>query len=159
MYYDPIGNLLGTWAMGDGLWTIALRLLLALLFGAVLGCERAAKRHAAGLRTFVLVCLSGTAAMTLDRAIGSLPVISAAVVLGIAIISTNSILFSSKSQIRGLTTATGLWSCSLLDWRSARGFIRWRCWVLRQFWRAFHGCPHLRRISRTGRTILSCIWS
>ena len=42
------------------------------------------------------------------------PVISAAVVLGIAIISTNSILFSSKSQIRGLTTATGLWSCSLL---------------------------------------------
>ena len=30
MYYDPIGNLLGTWAMGDGLWTIALRLLLAL---------------------------------------------------------------------------------------------------------------------------------
>ena len=114
MYYDPMGNLLGTWAMGDGLWTIALRLLLALLFGAVLGCERAAKRHAAGLRTFVLVCLSGTAAMTLDRAIGSLPVISAAVVLGIAIISTNSILFSSKSQIRGLTTATGLWSCSLL---------------------------------------------
>lgn len=114
MYYDPIGNLLGTWAMGDGLWAIALRLLLALLFGAVLGCERAAKRHAAGLRTFVLVCLSGTAAMTLDRAIGSLPVISAAVVLGIAIISTNSILFSSKSQIRGLTTATGLWSCSLL---------------------------------------------
>ena len=73
-----------------------------------------AKRHAAGLRTFVLVCLSGTAAMTLDRAIGSLPVISAAVVLGIAIISTNSILFSSKSQIRGLTTAAGLWSCSLL---------------------------------------------
>ena len=65
MYYDPIGNLLGTWAMGDGLWTIALRLLLALLFGAVLGCERAAKRHAAGLRTFVLVCLSGTAAMPL----------------------------------------------------------------------------------------------
>lgn len=114
MYYDPIGNLLGTWAMGDGLWAIALRLLLALLFGAVLGCERAAKRHAAGLRTFVLVCLSGTAAMTLDRAIGSLPVISAAVVLGIAIISTNSILFSSKSQIRGLTTAAGLWSCSLL---------------------------------------------
>lgn len=114
MYYDPIGNLLGTWAMSDGLWAIALRLLLALLFGAVLGCERAAKRHAAGLRTFVLVCLSGTAAMTLDRAIGSLPVISAAVVLGIAIISTNSILFSSKSQIRGLTTAAGLWSCSLL---------------------------------------------
>ena len=112
--YDPIGGLLGTWSAGDGLWAIAFRLALALTFGAVLGCERAAKRHAAGLRTFVLVCMSGTAAMTLDRASGGLPLISAAVVLGIAIISTNSILFSSKSQIRGLTTATGLWSCSLL---------------------------------------------
>ena len=112
--YDPIGGLIGTWSAGDGLWAIAFRLALALTFGAVLGCERAAKRHAAGLRTFVLVCMSGTAAMTLDRASGGLPLISAAVVLGIAIISTNSILFSSKSQIRGLTTATGLWSCSLL---------------------------------------------
>ena len=112
--YDTIGGLLGTWSAGEGLWAIAFRLALALTFGAVLGCERAAKRHAAGLRTFVLVCMSGTAAMTLDRASGGLPLISAAVVLGIAIISTNSILFSSKSQIRGLTTATGLWSCSLL---------------------------------------------
>ena len=112
--YDPIGSVLGAWSAGDGLWAIAFRLALALTFGAVLGCERAAKRHAAGLRTFVLVCMSGTAAMTLDRASGGLPLISAAVVLGIAIISTNSILFSSKSQIRGLTTATGLWSCSLL---------------------------------------------
>ena len=94
--YDPIGSVLGAWSAGDGLWAIAFRLALALTFGAV------------------LVCMSGTAAMTLDRASGGLPLISAAVVLGIAIISTNSILFSSKSQIRGLTTATGLWSCSLL---------------------------------------------
>ena len=94
--YDPIGSVLGAWSAGDGLWAIAFRLALALTFGAV------------------LVCMSGTAAMTLDRASGGLPIISAAVVLGIAIISTNSILFSSKSQIRGLTTATGLWSCSLL---------------------------------------------
>ena len=112
--YDPICVWLGPWAEGSGVWAIAFRLLLALLFGAVLGCERAAKRHAAGLRTFVLVCTSGTAAMTLDRALERPPLISAAVVLGIAIISTNSILFSSKSQIRGLTTAAGLWSCSLL---------------------------------------------
>ena len=99
--YDPIGSVLGAWSAGDGLWAIAFRLALALTFGAVLGCERAAKRHAAGLRTFVLVCMSGTAAMTLDRASGGLPLISAAVVLGIAIISTNSILFSSKRPHNG----------------------------------------------------------
>ena len=111
---DPIAAALGAWASESGLAAILLRLALALVFGAVLGCERAAKRHAAGLRTFVLVCLSGAAAMMLDRALGSLPLISAAVVLGIAIISTNSILYSSRSQIRGLTTAAALWSCSLV---------------------------------------------
>ena len=94
--YDPIGGLLGTWSAGDGLWAIAFRLALALTFGAVLGCERAAKRHAAGLRTFVLVCMSGTAAMTLDRAIGGLPLISAAVVLGIAIISLDITFLLTK---------------------------------------------------------------
>ena len=159
MYYDPIGNLLGTWAMGDGLWTIALRLLLALLFGAVLGCERAAKRHAAGLRTFVLVCLSGTAAMTLDRAIGSLPVISAAVVLGIAIISTNSILFSSKSQIRGLTTATGLWSCSLLGLALGAGLYTLALLGFAAILACLSWLPAFETYTRTGRTILSCIWS
>ena len=112
--YDPIAGFLGAWSMGSNIYAIMLRLLLALIFGAVLGCERAAKRHAAGLRTFVLVCLSGTAAMTLDRAVGSELLISAAAVFGVAIITTNSILFSSRSQIRGLTTAAGLWSCSLL---------------------------------------------
>ena len=43
--YDPIGSVLGAWSAGDGLWAIAFRLALALTFGAVLGCERAAKRH------------------------------------------------------------------------------------------------------------------
>lgn len=111
---DPIAGLLGQWAMENGLWAIVLRTALAMVFGAVLGCERATKRHAAGLRTFVLVCMSGSAAMTIDRVMGGAPYISAMVVLGVAIISTNSILFSSRSQIRGLTTAVGLWACSLL---------------------------------------------
>ena len=94
--YDPIGSVLGARSAGDGLWAIAFRLALALTFGAVLGCERAAKRHAAGLRTFVLVCMSGTAAMTLDRASGGLPLISAAVVLGIAIISLDITFLLTK---------------------------------------------------------------
>ncbi len=114
MMNDPIAAMLGSWASENGLWAIVLQLALAMAFGAVLGCERASKRHAAGLRTFVLVCLSGTAAMTIDLALGGIPRISGIVVLGVAIISTNSILFSSRSQIRGLTTAAGLWACSLL---------------------------------------------
>ena len=37
------------------------------------------------------------------------PVVTAAVVLGGAIISANTMLYSAKSQIKGLTTAVALW--------------------------------------------------
>ena len=97
---DWISILLGPWSAGDGALAIGFRLLLALTFGAVIGCERAAKRHAAGLRTFVLVCMSGTAAMTLDRAAGSLPVISAAVVLGIVLQDVNLFTGTVMENIR-----------------------------------------------------------
>ena len=44
----------------------------------------------------------------------SVPVLSAAAVIGMATISGNSILFSSKNQIKGLTTSAGLWCCGLI---------------------------------------------
>ena len=43
-----------------------------------------------------------------------LPVLSAAAVVGMSTISGNSILFSSRNQIKGLTTSVGLWCCGLL---------------------------------------------
>ena len=49
------------------------------------------------------------------------PLISAAVVIGIAIISSNSILYSSKSQIKGLTTSAALWACGILGITAGAG--------------------------------------
>jgi putative Mg2+ transporter-C (MgtC) family protein len=100
---------------------------MSILFSAVIGWERSTKRHAAGLRTFMLVSLASTMAMLLDlfimsKYIASFPLISAAVVIGIAIISSNSILFSSKSQIKGLTTAAGLWSVGFIGLLIGAGF-------------------------------------
>jgi putative Mg2+ transporter-C (MgtC) family protein len=97
------------------------------VFAAILGCERSNKRHSAGLRTFIIVSLSSTLAMLLDVyaavVIGEpTTIISAAIVIGIAIISTNSILFSSKSQIKGLTTAFALWGCSIIGLCLGIGF-------------------------------------
>ena len=40
--------------------------------------------------------------------------ISAASVVSVAMISGNSILFSSRSQIKGLTTSAGLWGCGII---------------------------------------------
>ncbi len=116
---DPIGNLLGEWSLGVNVYSMLLRVVLSLVLSAIIGCERSSKRHAAGFRTFILVSLASTVAMLLDvylveRYGSGLYVISAASVIGIAILSANSILFSSRSQIKGLTTSVGLWTCGIL---------------------------------------------
>ena len=109
--HDPIATLLGSWAAEINVWSALLRIALAILCSAIIGCERATKRHAAGLRTFMLACLASAIAMMVDQSLGgSIPIISAAAVIGVAIISSNSILYSSRSQIKGLTTSMGLWA-------------------------------------------------
>lgn len=124
---DPISKILGEWSARIDIFSIILRIFMSILFSAVIGWERSTKRHAAGLRTFMLVSLASTMAMLLDlfimsKYIASFPLISAAVVIGIAIISSNSILFSSKSQIKGLTTAAGLWSVGFIGLLIGAGF-------------------------------------
>ncbi|MBE6884271.1 MAG: MgtC/SapB family protein [Ruminococcaceae bacterium] len=125
-FSDPIVTLLGDWSAGINLCSVLLRLAMAFIFSAIIGCERANKRHAAGLRTFILVSFSSCIAMLLDEyfalTIGShLTIISAAAVIGIAVISSNTILYSSKNQIKGLTTSVALWSCCLLGLTAGSG--------------------------------------
>ncbi len=111
---DPIAIFLGEWSMSLNSYAILFRILLTMVLGAIVGMERSSKRHAAGFRTFIFVSLSTTIAMMLDIAFASnnqvTPIISAAAIVGIAILSINSILYSSKNKIRGLTTAVGLFT-------------------------------------------------
>ena len=67
----------------------------------------------------MLVSVSATAAVLTDLYLSSefsfgIPVISGAAVVGIAMLSGNSILFSSKNQIKGLTTSAALWACGFM---------------------------------------------
>lgn len=114
---DPIANLLREWSNDAG--RIIFRILISLVLSAILGCERSSKRHAAGLRTFIVVSLASTTSMIVDLYILSntafgIPIVSAATLIGIAIITVNSILYSSRNQIKGLTTSVGLWACAVL---------------------------------------------
>ena len=113
---DPIASLLGSWATELNLYSVLLRVAVSVVFAAMIGCERASKRHAAGQRTFILVSLASTMAMLLDQSVERAggPLVSAATVIAIAIISSNSILYSSKNQIKGLTTSVGLWCCGIV---------------------------------------------
>ncbi|MBO5274088.1 MAG: MgtC/SapB family protein [Clostridia bacterium] len=112
---DPIAALLGSWSTVLTPASILFRIGIALIYAAVLGCERSSKRHAAGLRTFIIVALATCISMLLDIASGgAAPILSAAAIVGLSIISVNSTLYSSRSQIKGLTTSVGLWACGIV---------------------------------------------
>ena len=124
---DIIATLLGEWSSEINIWSVLFRIVLSLLLSSIIGCERSSKRHSAGLRTFILVSLATTVSMMLDifllGAFGQgFYVISAAAVIGIAIITVNSILFSARNQIKGLTTSVGLWACGILGLAIGGGF-------------------------------------
>lgn len=112
---DPLCSLLGPGASSLNIYSIILRLFISLVLSFAIGCERSSKRHSAGLRTFILVSLSGTVSAILDEALSSsLPLIVAAGVIAVALISVNSLVLSSKSILKGLTTSTLLFSVFFL---------------------------------------------
>ena len=107
------------WSMHIGIGSVVLRIALALVLSAVIGWERASKRHSAGLRTFIAVTLAGVTAGMIDffllEVYGQKSFfISAAAIISAAVISGYSILFNARTQIRGLTTAAGLWTMGVI---------------------------------------------
>ena len=124
---DPLATVMGEWSAKITVGSIFLRLFLAIFLSAILGCERASKRHSAGLRTFMVICLASTIASMLDvffiETYGlSFPIISLGAVIALASISNSSIIFSAKSQIRGLTTSASLWACGIIGLCIGVGF-------------------------------------
>ena len=125
---DPISQLLGNWSFDINIWSILLRLVLAVLFGGAIGVERATKRHAAGFRTYILVCVGATLAMLVNQYTvvtfdsGDATRLGAQVISGIGFLGAGSILITSRSQVRGLTTAAGLWASACVGLAIGAGF-------------------------------------
>ena len=122
---DPISITLGQWSQELNTYSALFRILLSVCLAAVIGCERSSKRHSAGLRTFILVSLVTTVIMLMDiqLAVNSgLYLLSCAAVIGVSIISVNSLLLSSRSQIKGLTTAAGLWGVAIIGLAIGAGY-------------------------------------
>lgn len=109
-------------------FSIILRLILAVICGGILGIERAKKHHAAGFRTYILVCLGSTVAMITNEFImlstgsGDGARLGAQVISGIGFLGAGTILVTSRNQIKGLTTAAGLWACACLGLAIGVGF-------------------------------------
>lgn len=97
---------------------VALRILAAVIIGGLLGLERGMKNRAAGLRTYMLVCVGACLIMLTNQFIyqsfgtGDPVRMGAQVVSGIGFLGAGTIIVTHRSQIKGLTTAAGLWSAA-----------------------------------------------
>ena len=95
---------------------VILRLCTAVIIGGLLGLERGLKNRAAGLRTYMLVCAGSCLIMLTNHYIFQVfdsgdPVrMGAQVVSGIGFLGAGTIIVTRRNQIKGLTTAAGLWA-------------------------------------------------
>lgn len=95
---------------------IALRIFAAVICGGAIGIERELKNRPAGLRTYMLVCVGSCLIMLTNQYIyqvtqaGDPMRLGAQVVSGIGFLGAGTIIVTRHNQIKGLTTAAGLWS-------------------------------------------------
>ncbi|MBO4456523.1 MAG: MgtC/SapB family protein [Butyrivibrio sp.] len=109
---------------------VSIRLVIAMLFGCIIGWERILKRHNAGIKTFALVSLGSAVATALNVYLAQLPGLSAdvsripaGVVSGIGFLGAGTILVTGRQQIKGLTTAASLWVTSCMGMAIGGGYI------------------------------------
>jgi putative Mg2+ transporter-C (MgtC) family protein len=99
-------------------WELAIRLIVAIALGALIGWEREYKNRPAGLRTHMLVCLASAtfAVVALELYIKASredvhadPIRAIeAVTAGVAFLAAGSII-QARGNVIGLTTGAGLW--------------------------------------------------
>lgn len=106
--------------------SITLRFVLAVICGGLIGIERESKHRPAGFRTHTLVCIG--AALTVmtsqylltlkelspDNFISDPARIGAQVIAGIGFIGAGTIVVTKRRQVKGLTTAAGLWASAIM---------------------------------------------
>jgi len=109
--------------------TVMVRLLLSVICGGVIGIERERKRRPAGFRTHILICL-GAALTTLTSQFLVLELklftdvsrLGAQVIAGVGFIGAGTIIVTKRRQVKGLTTAAGLWAAAIVGLCCGAGF-------------------------------------
>lgn len=107
----------------------AIRMLLAVVCGGLIGLERTYHRRPAGLRTHMLICLGASMTTMISQYLllnmhfyTDMARIGAQVVAGIGFIGAGTIVVSRNKKVSGLTTAAGLWTCAIVGLTLGAGF-------------------------------------
>ena len=125
--------------------SVLLRLFLAMLFGGLIGLERGRKRRPAGFRTYMLVCLGAALTMLLGQYFSlmlsnqwqnaaqtalqtDVARFGAQVINGIGFLGAGTIIVTGRQEVKGLTTAAGLWASACMGLAIGAGF--YECVVL-----------------------------
>ncbi len=118
-------------------WDLLWRLGLAMLLSTIIGCEREIRQKNAGMRTYALVGI-GSALFMLVSAYGFASVlqsqrvvldpsrVAAQVASGIGFIGAG-LIFVQRANVRGLTTAAGVWTTAAVGLAAGGGLIVIAC--------------------------------
>lgn len=107
---------------------VALRFALALICGGIIGLERESKRRSAGFRTHTLVCIGATLTTLVGlylykSGLSTDPTrLGAQVISGMGFLGAGTIIVTARRQVKGLTTAAGLWSSAIIGLAIGAGY-------------------------------------
>lgn len=120
--------------------SVLLRLTLAVVCGGLIGVNREHKRRPAGFRTYMMVCMGAALSMILGQyentmlhtllsgafqTVGQPTDVTrfgAQVINGIGFLGTGTILITEQKEVKGLTTAAGLWATACMGLAIGAGF-------------------------------------
>lgn len=111
-----------------GVVSALFRLTLATVCGGFIGIERIRKRRPAGFRTHTLVCIGAALTMIISQYLWStgqttdLSRLGAQVINGIGFLGAGTIIVTGRQQVKGLTTAAGLWASACMGLAIGAGF-------------------------------------
>lgn len=119
-------------------WQVLVRILVASLCGGLIGLERGRKHRPAGFRTYMLVCMGAALTMILsvyltaattglwglvnDVTKTDVSRFGAQVINGIGFLGAGTIIITGRQQVKGLTTAAGLWASACMGLAIGVGF-------------------------------------
>jgi putative Mg2+ transporter-C (MgtC) family protein len=105
--------------------SVLWRSALAALLGLAIGWERRAIGSPVRARIIALVAMTTTAltAMSLQLSVSDLSRVLAGLLTGIGFIGAGVVMRDDKGEVRGLTTAAGLWAITAVSIAIGVGFV------------------------------------
>lgn len=113
-------------------WTpqnVIIRIIVSVILGAVIGIDRGAKRRGGGARTTTTVCIGATLVMLMEQylmlcfpGMADMTRMAAQVVSGVGFLGAGTILVAGR-QIKGLTSAAGIWFSACVGLAVGIGFL------------------------------------